>query len=134
MVKDAEAHAEEAHKLRELADAKNMAETLAYQTEKSLAEHRDKLEAADAATLEGRDRWSCKQVLESGDLETIRAKTQALNEAAQPLAQALYADAQAAARPPSGDGGAAGNGAAGDEVVEDADYEVIDDDETATKA
>ena len=44
MVKDAEAHADEAHKLRELADAKNMAETLAYQTEKSLAEHRDKLE------------------------------------------------------------------------------------------
>ena len=95
MVKDAESHAEEAHKLRELADAKNMAETLAYQTEKSLAEHRDKLEPADAATLEGRV-MELKQVLESGDLETIRAKTQALNEAAQPLAQALYADAQAA--------------------------------------
>ncbi len=133
MVKDAELHAEEAHKLRELADAKNMAETLAYQTEKSLAEHRDKLEASDAATLEGRI-MELKQVLESGDLETIRAKTQALNEAAQPLAQALYADAQAASTPPSGDGGAAGNGAAGDEVVEDADYEVIEDDETATKA
>jgi molecular chaperone DnaK len=133
MVKDAELHAEEAHKLRELADAKNMAETLAYQTEKSLAEHRDKLEASDAATLEGRI-MELKQVLESGDLETIREKTQALNEAAQPLAQALYADAQAASTPPSGDGGAAGNGAAGDEVVEDADYEVIEDDETATKA
>ena len=133
MVKDAELHAEEAHKLRELADAKNMAETLAYQTEKSLAEHRDKLDAADAATLEGRV-MELKQVLESGDLETIRAKTQALNEAAQPLAEALYADAQAASTPPSGDGGAAGNGAAGDEVVEDADYEVIEDDETATKA
>ena len=85
MVKDAELHAEEAHKLRELADAKNMAETLAYQTEKSLAEHRDKLDAADAATLEGRV-MELKQVLESGDLETIREKTQALNEAAQPLA------------------------------------------------
>ncbi len=132
MVKDAEAHAEEAHKLRELADAKNMAETLAYQTEKSLAEHRDKLEAADAATLEGRV-MELKQVLESGDLETIREKTQALNEAAQPLAQALYADAQAGPGP-SGDGGAAGNGGAADEVVEDADYEVIEDDETATKA
>ena len=94
MVKDAEAHADEAHKLRELADAKNMAETLAYQTEKSLGEHRDKLDAADAATLEGRV-MELKQVLESGDLETIRAKTEALNEAAQPLAQAIYADAQA---------------------------------------
>src|SRR6476659_5495233 len=124
MVKDAEAHADEAHKLRELADAKNMAESLAYQTEKSLAEHRDKLDPADAATLEGRV-LDLKQVLESGDLETIREKTQALNEAAQPLAQALYADAQAGPSP----SGAAGNGEAApdeDEVVEDADFEVID--------
>jgi molecular chaperone DnaK len=135
MVKDAEAHADEAHKLRELADAKNMAESLAYQTEKSLAEHRDKLDPADAATLEGRV-MELKQVLETGDLETIRAKTEALNEAAQPLAQALYADAQAGPAPSSATG-AAGNGEATtpdeDEVVEDADFEVIDD-ETATKA
>src|SRR6186713_1134962 len=108
MVKDAEAHAGEAHKLRELADAKNMAESLAYQTEKSLADHRDKLDPADAATLEGRV-MELKQVLESGDIETIREKTQALNEAAQPLAQALYADAQAGPAP-SNATGAAGNG------------------------
>jgi molecular chaperone DnaK len=129
MVKDAEAHAEEAHKLRELADAKNMAETLAYQTEKSLAEHRDKLDAADAATIDGRV-MELKQVLETGDLEAIREKTQALNEAAQPLAQALYADAQAGPTPPPADGGASSTE---DEVVEDADYEVIDD-EPAAKA
>ena len=130
MVKDAESHAEEAHRLRELADARNMAETLAYETEKSLAEHRDKLEPADAATLEGRV-MELRQVLESGDLESIRSKTQALNEAAQPLAQAIYADAQAA----SASAGTPGDGASAteDEVVEDADYEVIDD-ETATKA
>ncbi len=135
MVKDAESHAEEAHKLRELADAKNVAETLAYQTEKSLAEHRDKLEASEAATLEGRV-MELKQVLESGDLETIREKTQALNEAAQPLAQALYADAQAASSGGTEDGGA-GDGAtsaADDEIVEDADFEVIEEDETATKS
>ena len=54
MVKDAELHAEEAHKLRELADARNMAEGLAYQTEKTLAEHRDKLDPSDAGTIEGR--------------------------------------------------------------------------------
>ena len=73
-----------------------------------------------------------KQVLESGDIETIREKTQALNEAAQPLAQALYADAQSGPAPAD----VAGNGEAApdeDEVVEDADFEVIDD-ETATKA
>ena len=86
MVKDAEAHAGEAHKLRELADAKNMAESLAYQTEKSLADHRDKLDPADAATLEGRV-MELKQVLESGDLETIREKTQAL-ERGGPAARA----------------------------------------------
>ncbi len=130
MVKDAEAHAEEAHRLRELADARNMAETLAYQTEKSLAEHRDKLDAAAAATLDGRI-MELRQVLESGDLDAIRDKTQALNEAAQPLAQAVYADAQAGpTTPPAGDAGASSTD---DEVVEDADYEVIDD-ETTTKA
>src|SRR5207342_2133235 len=53
MIKDAEAHAEEAHKLRELADARNLAEGLAYQTEKSLKEHREKLDEAEASTIEG---------------------------------------------------------------------------------
>ena len=70
-----------------------------------------------------------KQVLESGDLETIRAKTEALNEAAQPLAQAIYADAQAA--PTAGAPENGGTSATEDEVVEDADFEVIEDDETA---
>ncbi len=131
MVKDAELHADEAHKLRELADAKNLAETLAYQTEKSLAEHRDKLDPSEASTLEGRV-MELKQVLESGDIETIREKTQSLNEAAQPLAQVLYADAQAASA--SSGSTEDGESAVGeDEDVEDADYEVIDD-ETATKA
>src|SRR5271170_3057165 len=50
MIKDAEAHADEARKLRELADARNQAEALAYQTEKSLAEHREKLDPALAST------------------------------------------------------------------------------------
>ena len=54
MVNDAESHADEAHRLRELADAKNHGESLAYQTERSLKEHRDKLDPADASTIEGR--------------------------------------------------------------------------------
>jgi molecular chaperone DnaK len=133
MIKDAESHADEAHRLRELADAKNMAETLAYQTEKSLSEHREKLDPAEAATLEGRI-MELKQVLETGDIATIQEKTQALNEAAQPLAQALYADAQAQSQSaPTGTPGDGGPSTTEDEVVEDADYEVIDD-ETATKA
>src|SRR6266481_3836062 len=54
MIRNAEAHAEEARKLREVVDARNSAEALAYQTEKSLKEHRDKLPEADASTIEGR--------------------------------------------------------------------------------
>src|SRR4029077_9931299 len=74
MVKEAESHADEAHKLRELADAQNIAESLAYQTEKSLTEHRDKLDPSDAATLEGRV-MELKQVLERGDPERIPEET-----------------------------------------------------------
>src|SRR5207237_2793011 len=54
MIRDAEAHADEAHRLREAADTKNLAETLAYQTERSLKEHRHKIDEADASTIEGR--------------------------------------------------------------------------------
>ncbi len=129
MMKDAESHADEAHRLRELADAKNIAESLAYQTEKTLSEHRDKLEGADAGMIEGRV-MELRQALETNDLAEIQAKTEALNEAAQPLAEAMYASAQAeqaAGSAPSSNGSAT----ADDEVVEDADFEVIDEDEAA---
>jgi molecular chaperone DnaK len=130
LVKDAEAHADEAHKLRELAEARNAAETIAYATEKSLNEHRDKIDEADAATIEGRV-MELKQALEGSDPAEITAKLQALQQAAQPLATAIYSQAE---------GSAEGNGAPptttpeGDEVVEDADYEVIDEDEAATRS
>src|SRR6187399_1484803 len=130
MIRNAESHADEAHRLHELADAKNVAEQLAYQTEKALAEHRDKLDAADAGTIEGRI-MEDRQALEANDLADINAKATALEQAAQPLAQAVYADAQAAAAgPPPSDGTGAGGGTT-DEVVEDADYEVIDEEEGA---
>ena len=77
MVKEAEAHADEAHKLRELAEARNTAERLAYQTEKTLKEHRDKLEESDAATIEGRI-MELRGVLESTDVDRDPAKTEAL--------------------------------------------------------
>ncbi|HEY2741862.1 MAG TPA: molecular chaperone DnaK, partial [Gaiellaceae bacterium] len=54
MIHEAESHADEAHRLREAADTKNLAETLAYQTERSLKEHRDKLDESEASTIEGR--------------------------------------------------------------------------------
>jgi molecular chaperone DnaK len=132
MVKDAEAHSEEAHKLRELAEARNTAETLAYATEKSLADNRDKIDAADAATIEGRI-MELRQVLEGSDIAAINAKLQELQQAAQPLAQAIYAQTQGAPTPGGGNGGAQTT-PEGDEIVEDADYEVIDEDEAAKKA
>jgi molecular chaperone DnaK len=130
MIRDAEAHADEAHRLRELADARNTAESLAYQTERTLKEHRDKLEEADASTIEGRV-MELKGVLESDDVNEIRAKTEALQEASQKLAEAVYAQAtaQQAASTPGGDGA---EGGGDEEVVEEADYEVIDEEEAKT--
>ncbi len=129
MIRDAEAHAEDAHKLRELADARNAAESLAYQTERTLKEHRDKLDEADASTIEGRV-MELKGVLESDDVNEIRSKTDALQEASQKLAEAVYAQATAQqAGSTTGDGA---EGGADDEVVEEGDYEVIDEEEAKT--
>src|SRR5205814_895828 len=82
----------EVHKLRELADARNTAEALAYQTEKSLKEHREKLDEAVASTVEGRI-MELKAVLESSDVDEIKAKSDALQEAWTEAAQAIYAQA-----------------------------------------
>src|SRR5690242_13427056 len=95
MIRDAEAHSDEAHRLREVADARNNAEALAYQTEKSLKEHRESLDEADAATIEGRI-MELKQALDGSDVGEIRTKTDALTEASHKLAEAVYAQAQAA--------------------------------------
>src|SRR4051794_38047881 len=119
MIADAEAHADEARQLREVVDAKNQAESLAYATEKSLKDHRDKLDESEAATIEGRV-MELKQALESDDLAEIRAKTDALQEASQKLAEAVYAQASAQQAQPS----ANGESDSDDEVIEDA--EVVD--------
>ncbi len=132
MIREAEAHADEAHKLRELADARNVAETLAYQTERSLKEHRDKLPESDAATIEGRV-MELRGVLDSSDVNEIKQKTDALQEASQKLAEILYSQAasQAQSQSTSADGAAASDD---DEVVEEADYEVIDEEEAAKRS
>ena len=128
MIKDAEAHAEEAHRLRELADARNVAEQLAYQTERTLKEHRDKLDEADASTIEGRV-MELRAVLESADVNEIRSKTDALEEASRKLAEAVYAQATAQAQAsPTGNGAPTSD----DEVVEEGEYEVIDEEEAKT--
>jgi molecular chaperone DnaK len=130
MISEAETHADEAHKLRELADARNVAENLAYQTERSLKEHRDKLDESDASTIEGRV-MELKQVLESSDVNEIKQKTDALQEASQKLAEAVYAQATAQQAASGGGGNGAGSD---DEVVEEGDFEVIDEEEEAKKS
>jgi molecular chaperone DnaK len=123
MMREAEAHSEEAHRLRELVDARNNAEALAYQIEKSLNENREKLDSSLAGTVEGRI-MELRGVLESSDVAEIKAKADALQEAWTQAASAIYAQAS------SQDAGAAGgNGESApsdDEVVEDAEYEVVD--------
>jgi molecular chaperone DnaK len=121
MMREAEAHREEAGRMRELVDARNNAESLAYQIEKSLQDNRDKLDPALASTVEGRI-MELRGALDSSDVSEIRQKTDALQQAWTEAAQALYANASAQQQP-SGDGGSA---ASDDEVVEDAEYEVVD--------
>src|SRR3989440_929448 len=128
MIREAESHQDEAHRLRELADARNQAESLAYQTDRTLKDNRDKLDEADASTIEGRV-MELRGVLESSDVNEIRQKTEALQEAAQKLAEAVYAQASAqerASAPADGDGTAASD----DEVIEDA--EIVDEEGAKT--
>src|SRR4051812_31334977 len=126
MIRDAEAHSDEARRLRELADAKNQAEGLVYATEKSLKDNRDKIAEADASTIEGRI-MELKQALEGSDVGEIRSKSEALTEASHKLAEAVYAQATAsqASAGASGGNGAGTGHTSDDEVVEEGDYEVI---------
>jgi molecular chaperone DnaK len=123
MVKDAEAHAGEAHHLRELAEAKNHAEALVYSTEKSLTEHRESLDAEAIADIE-RHVEALKAAADGTDVSEIRTKTDELAQASHKLAQAVYEKVQA--EQAASGAAAGGNGASDDEVVEDAEYEVID--------
>jgi molecular chaperone DnaK len=132
MIREAEAHADEARRLHEVADTKNLAEQLAYQTERSLKEHRSALDESDAATIEGRI-MELKQALEGDDVGEIRAKTDALQEASHKLAEAVYASTQQQTASTASDG-TNGSSTADDEVVEEGDYEVIDEEQEAPKA
>ena len=125
MIRNAESHADEAHRLREAADTKNLAETLAYQTERSLKEHRDKLDESEASTIEGRV-MELRQALEGDDLAEIRTKMDALQESSHKLAEVLYAEAAQQAQASAGGGGNGEPSESDDEVVEEGEYEVVD--------
>ncbi|HUC08488.1 MAG TPA: molecular chaperone DnaK [Solirubrobacterales bacterium] len=125
MVSDAESHAEEDKKQRELAEARNLAENAAYQSEKQLEELGDKVEAADKEAIEAAIK-DVREALTSESVEEINAKTQALTAAFQKVSEQLYAAAQAEqAAAQSADGGSAEGGDSADEE-EVVDAEVVD--------
>jgi len=123
MVKDAEAHAEEDKKRRELIDAKNQADSLIYSTEKALGEHGDKIEASEKSTIESTIA-ELKSAVEAEELERIQTKTQELAQVSMKLGEAMY---QSSGGDESGGGGGGTAGGGQDDVV-DADFEEVDDD------
>ena len=125
MVKDAEVHSAEDKKRRELVEVRNVADSLVYQTEKSLAEHGDKLPAGDKTQIET-DVAALKTALEGNDAGDIKAKTEALSQSSMKLGEAVYKASQDEAAGP--DMGDATDGKAADENVVDADFEEVDDD------
>jgi molecular chaperone DnaK len=121
MVKDAEAHASEDKKRKELVEARNHADALIHQTEKALGEFGDKVsEAEKGAISTALD--ELKAIKDSDDLEGVKAKTQALLQASMKLGEAMYKAHQ--------DQGGASNDADGgqsQEGVVDAEFEEVDD-------
>ncbi len=106
MKKDAELHAEEDRKRKELVEAKNNADSMIHMTQKSLTELGDKVDAETRANVE-REIENLKKAIESDNIDTIKSATEALTQASHKLAELMYAQAS------QGQGGAAGGGAAG---------------------
>ena len=144
MVKDAEVHADEDKSAREAAESRNEADSMIYATEKSLNDFGDKVSTDDKEKITAAIA-ALKQAVEGDDTAAIKAKTEALKQASHKLAEEVYKDAQRKASAEAGDAarsaqdtgsgddpqseadqGANGKGAGS---VQDADYEVVDDDE-----
>ncbi|MEM7611921.1 MAG: molecular chaperone DnaK [Pseudomonadota bacterium] len=123
MVQDAEAHAEEDRKFRELVDVRNQADGLVHATEKSLEDLGEKVEGTERAAIESAIS-DLKGALSGEDKDAIEAKTKALAEASASLAQKAYEQAEAA----SGEGQSEPSADAGDDVV-DAEFEEVKDDD-----
>jgi molecular chaperone DnaK len=125
MVSDAESHAEEDKKQRDLAEARNLAENAAYQSEKQLEDLGDKVEAGDKEAIEAAIK-DVREALTSESVEEINSKTEALTAAFTKVSEQLYAAAQAEQAQQSADGGSAEGGDSSDEEEEVVDAEVVD--------
>ena len=131
MVKDAESHAEEDKKKRELIETRNQAEAMVNSVEKALGEADDKVSEEDKASIQTAIE-STKKALEADDAEAIRETLTALTQASMKIGEAIYGGQDGS---PDGDGDSMDSGAgdggdtsgAGDDVV-DADFEEVKDD------
>jgi len=122
MVKDAEAHATEDKKRRELIEARNQADALIHSTEKALGEHGDKVGGDEKTAIEAAAA-ALKEAVKADDVDAIKEKTNTLAQASMKLGEAMYKAQQ------TGEGAAAPEGEApkADDNVVDADFEEVDD-------
>ena len=129
LVKDAEAHAEEDKKRKELIEARNHADALVYSVEKNIKEFGDKVDASEKSKIEDAIA-KVKKALEGDDLEAIKKAQDDLMNVSHKLAEAMYAKTAGGPGGPGADGGAQGGteqqsaGKKGDDVV-DADFEEV---------
>ena len=125
MVKDAEAHADDDRKVKEAAEARNVADTLVYATEKTVKDLGDKVPAETKTDVES-EITAVKEALQGDHTDAIKAATEKLQAASYKLAEIVYADAQTESGEAEGETGDAPAEPAEDEEV--ADYEVVDED------
>jgi molecular chaperone DnaK len=133
MKKDAEAHAEEDKKRRELVETRNTADTMIYTTEKMMKDVEEKkIEISDEERKAVEDALAdLKEKKDADDLEAMKASADALSTAAQVVGQKMYQQEQASGQDASGDGQAAAEAAAAGKKEEDViDGEVVDDNKT----
>jgi molecular chaperone DnaK len=125
MVKDAESHADDDRRQRELAEARNTADNAAYQAEKQLTDLGDKVDEGSKSEIEQAIK-DVREVLTSENAEEIKAKTEALQAAFHKVSEQVYQAAAAQQAQPGGDG-AQPNGASAQEAEEEVvDAEVVD--------
>jgi molecular chaperone DnaK len=128
MVKDAKEHAAEDRKRRELIDAKNSGDQLVYQTEKNLKEMDEKLDATLKNKIEGA-LTRLKDALKTENLDEIKSATDGLNQTWSEASSKMYQQQGAPQGSPTGaEGPTESTTQDGQEKVEEADYEVVDDD------
>ena len=125
LVRDAELHAEEDHKKRELVDARNMADSLIYSTEKSIKELGDKLNESTKQDI-NQSIERLRKAMEGDDAQEIKSHADALTQASHKLAETMYSQASQKSQQAGEPGEASSRGGAGkDEDVVDADFEEV---------